>query len=259
MQTRNGFGEGSSPALHGDKLVVNWDHQGEDFIVAFDKSSGRQLWRQPRNEDTTWSTPLILEHEGQAQVITAASSKVRSYNLLSGELIWECGPLTANVIPSPVAKDGVVYAMSGFRGSMLWAVRLGGKGDLAETDYISWKYEKQTPYVPSPLLYQNKLYFFSGNNGILSSLDAKNGKVLIDAERLEGLQGVYASPIGAAGRIYLLGRNGVALVLKDSDKLEILSTNKLDDGFESSPAAVGQELYLRGHNSLYCLASKTAQ
>ena len=256
MRTRNAFGEGSSPAVHGNTVVINWDHEGEDFIAAFDKESGKELWRQLRDELTTWTTPLIVEHEGKAQVIVSASSRIRSYDLATGKQIWECGGMTGNVIPTPVAADGIVYLISGFRGNALLAIRLGRTGDLTDTDAIVWKHNKSTPYVPSPLLYGQRLYFVGNNNGIFSSFDAKTGKALFEAERIEALPGVYASPVGAGGRVYLAGRNGAAVVLKDSDKLEILATNRLDEKFDASPAVAGNELYLRGHEYLYCIAEK---
>lgn len=256
MQTRNSFGEGSSPALFGKTIVVNWDHEGDDFIVAFDKDTGKELWRQPRSEDTTWATPLIVQHEGKAQVVTSATKKIRSYDLETGKQLWECGGMTANVIPSPVAGNDMVYPISGFRGNALLAIKLGRTGDLTDSDAIVWKRTKNTPYVPSPLLYGDRLYFFSNNSGILSCDDAKTGKTLFDAERLEALPGVYASPVGADNKIYLVGRNGTSVVIKKADKLEVLSTNKLDDKFDSSPAIAGKQLFLRGHEYLYSIAEK---
>jgi outer membrane protein assembly factor BamB len=257
MQTRNAFGEGSSPALHGDTLVITWDHEGEDdFTAAFDKHTGKELWRQAREEATSWSTPLVVMHDGKPQVITSATSKIRSYDLATGKLIWECAGMTANVISTPVAADGMVYPISGHRGSALLAIRLGRAGDLTDSDAIVWRHGKHTPYVPSPLLYGDRLYFFSGNNAMLSCFEANSGQALIDAERLDGMQGVYASPVGAAGRVYLTGRNGVAVVIKDSDKLEVLATNKLNEGIDASPAAVGHELFLRGREHLFCIAER---
>ena len=256
MRTKNNFGEGSSPTLHGNTVVVNWDHEGEDFIAAFDKTSGKELWKTPRDEDTTWSTPLVVQHQGKPQVVTTATEKVRAYDLANGKLIWECAKLTANVIPSPVAAGDMVYAMSGFRGNALLAIRLGREGDLTGSDAIAWTHNKSTPYVPSPLLTGDKLVFFAGNNAMLSILDAKSGKVHVDAERLEDIQGVYASPVAAHGRIYLIGRNGAASVIADDTKVTVLAKNKLDDGFDASPAIAGNELFLRGRQNLYCLAEK---
>jgi outer membrane protein assembly factor BamB len=256
MRIQNGFGEGSSPALHGDTLLVNWDHEGDSFIVALDKNTGRTLWKNPREEQTSWSTPLVVEHDGKPQVVICATGKIRSYELATGKLIWECTGLTRNVIPTPVSEDGIVYATSGFRGNALLAIRLGRTGDLEGTDAIVWSHKKSTPYVPSPLLYGKQLYFFAGNNAILSCFDAGSGKALTDAERIEGLEGVYASPVGAGGKVYLVGRNGTTVVIKQSGKLEVLATNRLDEKFDASPAAVGKELFLRGREYLYCLAEK---
>jgi outer membrane protein assembly factor BamB len=253
MRTRNAFGEGSSPALHGNVLVVNWDHEGEDFIVAFDKS-GKELWRKQRDEATSWSTPLIVVSGGTTQAVVNASQKVRSYEIHTGKEIWSVGPLTANAIPSAVTGNGLIYSMAGFRGAALFAVKLGQTGDLTGSDAIAWSRAKDTPYVPSPLLYGDRLYFFKGNEATLTILDAKTGQGLVEAERLEGMRGVYASPVGAAGRVYLLGRDGGALVLKKGDKAEVLATNKLDDRFDASPAIVGNQLFLRGKANLYCIA-----
>lgn len=256
MRTVAGFGEGSSPALHGDTLIVNWDHEGDDFIAAFDKRTGKERWRQSRDEKTTWTTPLVVTYEGKTQVIVAATQRIRSYDLATGQPLWECGGMTANVIPSPVSDFGMLYAISGFRGNALLAIKLGKNGDLTDTDAIAWRQGKATPYVPSPLLFGENLYFLSGNNAILSCFDAKTGQPRFAEERLTGPSGFYASPVGAADRVYLAGRNGTSVVLKNTGKPEVLATNVLDDPIDASPAACGKELFLRGHQHLYCLAEK---
>jgi len=255
MRSANGFGEGSSPALYGNTLVVNWDHEGDDFIVAFDKRTGKELWKQSRDERTSWGTPLILQHDGVSQVVVSASSKVRSYDLATGKEIWSAGPLGGNVIPTPVAGDGMLFSMSGYTGPTLLAIRLGPVGDLSGSDAIVWSRHRDTPYVPSPLLYGDLLYFLKGREATLSILDAKTGKAFVEAERLEGARGVYASPVGAAGRVYILGQDGGGLVLKKGEKIEVLARNKLNDSFDASPAIVGQQLFLRGKQNLYCIAS----
>ena len=190
------------------------------------------------------------------QIIASASAKVRSYDLATGKVLWECGGLGSNVIPTPVTGNGLLFAMSGHREPALLAIKLGRTGDLTGTDAVAWKIQRGTPYVPSPLLLGDRLYLFSGNNATLSCFEAGSGKALIDGERLQGPSGFYASPVSAGGRIYLAGRNGTSLVLKPSDKVEVLATNKLDEKFDASPAVVGKELFLRGHEYLYCLAEK---
>lgn len=256
MHTRHAFGEGSSPAVWGDTLVINWDHEGDSFIVALDKRTGEERWRVARpGERTSWSTPLVVAEGGKPQVIVAATERSRGYDLATGEVLWQSGGMTGNVIPSPVYADGLVYLMSGFRGAALQAIRLAeAKGEVTGAPALVWSQDRDTPYVPSPLLYDGKLYFLKVNTGILSCLDAKTGQPHYSEQRLEGIQGIYASPVGASGRVYLVGRNGVTLVLKNGTTFEQLASNTLDDRFDASPAIVGNEIFLRGHQSLYCLA-----
>jgi len=234
MRIKMGFGEGSSPALYHDTLIVNRDNEDNSCIVALDKNTGKILWKKPREEGTSWSTPLIIERDGKAQAVVTATGKIRSYDVASGEVLWECGGLTRNVIPCPVADADMVYCMSGYSGFSLLAIRLGGTGNLTGTEAIAWRYTKNTPYVPSPLLSNGRLYFFASNNNVLTCLDAKTGRALIDAAKIEALQGVYASPVAAEGRVYLVGRNGTTVVIKEGDKLALwyISGNRDETVFE---------------------------
>jgi len=255
MKTKMGFGEGASPALSGDTLVINWDHEGEDFIAAFDKTTGRELWRQPRDEATGWSTPLIVTFNGRKQVVVNATGKARGYDLATGKELWSCGGQTANAIPSPVAQADLVYLTSGFRGSALQAIHLGRTGDLTGTDAIAWSHNKGAPYVPSPLLADDFLYVISGNDAMISCFDAKTGAPHFERERLEGIRGVYASPVAANGRVYVLGREGACVVLKKGPKLEVLAVNKLaDTRSDASIALVEKQLFLRTGHNLYCIS-----
>jgi len=252
MQIRGGFGEGATPVLHGDTLVVVWDHQGDSFIAALDKNTGSELWRRPRDEPESWSTPLVVEFDGRAQVITAGENRTYSYDLATGDLVWEGPGLTVNPIPSPVAADGIVYLISGYRGAALRAVRLAdAHGDIGDSPAILWEHNQDTPYVPSPLLYDGVLYFLKSNSPILTAFDVVAGRAFYGPQRLAGVQEIYSSPVGAAGRVYLLGRDGSALVIESGRRFNVLATNSLDDGFEASPAIVGNELYLRGRRFLY--------
>lgn len=255
MATRHSFGEGASPALYGDSIVINWDHEGESFIVALDKRTGQERWRVARDERTTWGTPLIVKHADRTQVIVNATNRIRSYDLADGAPIWECSGMTVNPIPTPVTVNGVVYVMSGFRGNALLAIRLAGaEGDITDSESVVWSYDRDTPYVPSPLLYDGMLYFLKGNNGVLSGLNLATGDKHFGPQRLEGIEGIYASPVGAQDRVYITGRNGTTLVLKSGPEYEILHRNALDDRFNASPAIAGDELFLRGEQALYCIA-----
>ncbi len=256
MSVRLKFGEGSSPVLHGNKIVIIWDHQGDSFIVTLDKRTGKELWKVPRDEETSWSTPIVVEHDGRAQVITSATNRVRSYDLETGDLIWDGSGVTLNAIPSPVASDEIVYVTSGFRGNVLQAIRIGAaQGDITDSKAIAWELDRDTPYIPSPLLYGDELYFVKSNSGILSCFNAKTGKAHYGPQRLEGIDGVYASPVGAGNRVYLAAQNGTTLVIRRGPEFEVLAKNTLEDGFDASPAVVDKEIYLRGRKSLYCIAS----
>ena len=252
---RRGFGEGSSPAIHDDKLIVLWDHQGQSFIVALDKRTGKELWRTDRDEVSSWTTPFVVEHAGTTQVVTNATERVRSYDVETGELIWESSGTTLVAIPSPVGGDGMVFVTAGYQGNDLKAIRLSSaRGDVTETEAVAWRYDKDTPYVPSPLLYENTLYILKSNSGILTAFDSRVGDKLYGPLRLDGVMNVFASPVAAAGRIYIAGRDGNTLVLEHGPEYKVLALNGLDDGFDASPAISGEDLFLRGREYLYRVA-----
>jgi outer membrane protein assembly factor BamB len=254
MTTRLGYGEGSSPALWGDTLVVNWDHEGESFIVALDKKTGAERWRKPRpGELTSWSTPLVREHEGRVHVIVPGSGRTRGYDLRTGEVLWSLAGLGENAIPTPTYDAGILYLASGKRDSprMLAVDLKGARGELDGTPAVRWTRHRDTPYVSTPLLYRGQLYFFKHVLSLLTSVDAATGALRF-SERVS-LGNVFASPVAAAGRIYLLDRDGKALVLAAGPKLEVLAENRLEDGFDASPVVVGNDLYLRGRRFLYAL------
>lgn len=255
MHTKHGHGEGASPALHRDTLVVNWDHEGASFIVAFDKRTGERRWKAARDEVTSWATPIIVEHDGRPQVVVPGTNRMRGYDLATGEVIWECGGLAGNIVASPVAADGMVYAGSSYTERALLAVRLNGaRGDITGSEQVVWRRTRGTPYVPSPLLYGDALYFLAHYQGILSRVNAGTGEGEPGALRLGAIRNVYASPVGAAGRVYVTGRNGTTMVISHEERPELLAVNRLDDRFSASAAPVGRVMFLRGERNLYCLA-----
>ena len=133
MHTKHGHGEGASPAVFGDLVVVNWDHEEQSFLTAFDKKTGEPAWRTPRDEATSWASPIAAEVDGKRQIIVSGTKAVRGYDLETGEVIWECGPLSANVVASPVFSNGIVYAMSSYTFQAGLAIRISGaSGDLSE-------------------------------------------------------------------------------------------------------------------------------
>ena len=249
------FGEGCTPMLYGDTVVVNWDHEGQSFIVVLDKRTGSEIWRTNRDETTTWSTPIVVTADGKLQIITSGNRRTRGYDFQSGELLWEAGGLYMNTIPTPVFKDGIVYVASGYRKTVIQAIRVtGAKGDVTDTDAIIWQRKKDVPYTPSLLLYDDVLYGLKSNKGILSCYNPTSGELYYGPQRLPGIKGVFASPVGASGRVYLIGRNGTSVVIRSGQSYEVLAENSLNDNFDASPAITRNEIYLRGHKYLYCIA-----
>lgn len=257
MQTLHAHGEGSSPALYGDTLVVNWDSEaGGSFLYAFEKRGGKQLWKARRDEKTSWSTPLIVEVDGRPQVIVSATKRIRGYDLATGAQIWECAGLTDNVVASPIYTRGMLIAGNSYYQQAMLGIRLAGaKGDLNGGDHVVWSIKRNTPYVSSPLLYDDTLYVIRHNQNVLGRLDPMTGKFKGDLLRLDGIRDfVFASPVAAAGRIYVTARDGVTVVLRAGGNNDILAVNRLDDSFSASAALADNELHLRGEQSLYCIA-----
>lgn len=258
MQTLHSHGEGSSPVVHGSALIVVWDQEGDSFLYCFDKVTGMQRWKVPRDEKTSWSTPLVVEQDGRSQVIVSATKRVRSYDVETGVLIWECAGLTDNVASSPVAAHGVVITGNSYYKQAMLSIRLAGaRGDITDSDQVVWRLNRMTPYVSSPLLYDDTLYFIRHNQNILSRLDPSTGKPRGEPVRLDGIRDfIFASPVGAAGRIYITARDGNTVVLSHDATNAVLAVNHLDDSFSASAALIDRELYLRGERFLYCIAEK---
>ena len=255
MSTKHAHGEGASPALNGNTVVVNWDHEGESALLAFDKTTGNEKWKVKRKEVTSWSTPFIVDIDSRPQVIVSASSRIRGYHLNTGEAIWECGGMSHNVVASPVAAAGIVYLGCSYDKRAMIAIRLkGAKGDITDTEHVLWSTNKRTPYVPSPLLYGNTLYYLSHYQGILSVIHAESGDIKAGPFRIDALRNIYASPVGAGNHVYITSREGLTVVITHSQEPKPIAVNKLEDSFSASAAISGNKLLLRGEKYLYCIA-----
>lgn len=258
LNTKHGHGEGTSPTLHGDTLIVNSDHEGQSFVVALNKRTGDQLWRKQRDEVTSWSSPIVLQHEGKSQVIVCGSDRVRAYDLATGKVIWQCGGLSKNICATPVSADGMVFAASSYDTKAMLAIRLAGAtGDITDSDQVVWSRKVRTPYVPSLLLYGDSVYFLRHYQNILSRVSTKTGEDIVGSPyRLGGIGNIYASPVAAAGRVYVTDLDGATLVMSHNDDApKLLARNRLNDSFSASAALSGNQLFLRGKRSLYCLES----
>lgn len=260
LQTKHAHGEGSSPALADGVLVVNVDHEKQSFVEAFDTRTGKSLWKAWRNEVTSWSSPLITEVDGRHQVIVAGTDRIRAYDLKSGKVIWLCGGLSANVVATPVASEGILVAASSYDTRAMLAVDLKeASGDITGSSRVLWTTTQRTPYVPSMLLVDGYVYFLRHYQNILSQRRVKDGKELAGPFRLPGIRNVYASPVAADGRIYISDLDGRTLVMTSGREPTFVALNVLDDRFAATPSLAGSQLFLRGHKYLYCLEDRSAE
>lgn len=253
MTTRNGFGEGSSPTLAGDRILVPWDHEGPSALYALNKLTGETLWKTERKEPTNWSTPLVVEHGGVRQVVMNGQNHACGYDLASGKELWRCAGQTERPCASAVAGNGMIFVGSGFRGSFLGAFRAEARGDLAGTDGVAWSVSRDTPDIASPLLVNGRLYFHKGKTGLISCLDAKTGKPHYTATRVPGLSSIYASPVAAGGYVFLTGRSGRTVVLRDGTGFEVVASNSVGETVDATPAPVDHQLFIRGEKHLFCV------
>jgi outer membrane protein assembly factor BamB len=242
---------GSSPLVYQDTVILCCDQQAEGFIAAFDGASGAVRWRTPRNLGSHWSTPLLIDYQGRAQVVVGARTVV-SYDPDSGQELWSCRGLSPNVAPSPVFSDGLVWATSGRNGPSM-AVDPGGRGDVTDTA-VRMYYPVGGPYVPSPVVYP--LLMLPGDDGHARFLNLR-GEVVAE-RRLPGH--FSASPLGAAGRIYWTSETGDTYVLDASrltaspPEVKVIAVNRLGEKCLASPAVSRGRLYLRGAKHLFCIA-----
>ena len=250
----NGFGEGSWPTLDGNTLLLLFDHEGDSFLVALDKSTGRELWRVARPDgNTNWSGPVVISYGGRKQIIVSASRKVHAYDFETGKPLWECGGLGQNTIPAPVTDGSIVFVMSGFRNPNLLAIRLGRDGDLTGTDAVVWQNQRGNSYTSSPVLADGRLYVLT-DSGMLSCFDAKSGKAYYQQQRLPKPYNFKASLVAAGGKLYLASEEGDVIVVNMGEKFEVVATNTLEgQTFIGTPAIADGEIYLRGQNTLFCI------
>ncbi|MEM7453269.1 MAG: PQQ-binding-like beta-propeller repeat protein, partial [Planctomycetota bacterium] len=254
MHSKHGHGEGISPALGGGLLAINRDQEDQSYLVVYEARTGDEKWKVEREEVTSWSTPIFVEHEGTMQLIVAGSNRIRGYDAETGDVIWECGGMSNNIVATPIHHQGVVYFASSYEIQAMLAIKLeGAEGDITDTPNVLWMKHERTPYVPSPLLYDDKLYFLRHYQGVISVLNVDDGSEDQTPVRLRGFHEIYASLVAADDRIYIVNRAGATFVISASEFPRPLSANVLEDSFSATPALVGNQIILRGEKFLYCL------
>jgi outer membrane protein assembly factor BamB len=254
MQINNGFGEGSSPVLVAGNVVIAWDHEGDSFLVALDAATGKERWRTARPQGTSWTTPIVVA-SGGTDALVVGGARITAYDPATGAELWHHGEAgRGGAIAGPVALDElVVYALGGRGGGEARAV-VAPPARAEPADPRRWAAKVDAPHVPAPRAYDGKVYMLKQDSGMLSVLDPTTGELDYGPERLEGVADVYASLVATEGRLYVAGRDGTVEVLSAWPEIGTIGVNHLEDGFDASPAIAGDALFLRGRESLYCIA-----
>ena len=261
--TRNGWGTGASPALHDGRLYVVHDNESAPELMSIDAATGKILWRVARKEGTNWSTPFVWQHGGGTEIVTAGTIAVRSY-ALDGALLWELGPMSSHVIPSPFSRLGLLYVSSGYVGDSVrpvYAIKPGATGNISlkpgETSNasIAWSLPQGGTYNTSPIVYGD-YYYTLFDRGFFTCHDARTGKDIYTKVRLDPAAGAFtASPWAYNDKIFALSEDGVTYVIQAGPEYKLLGRNSLDEFTMASPAVHRNSLLIRTASTIYKIAN----
>jgi len=248
------WGTASSPVLFDQSVIQLCDAAEDSSLVAYHMASGRLLWRTPRPSHGCWTTPVLVElEEGRQELVVNGGAEgengqrmVVAYDPSEGSQLWQVRGTSDLVIPTVLVGNGLVYSLSGRNGPIL-AIRPGGRGDVTQT-HVVWSYRRGGPYIPSGVVYRNRLYVVT-DAGHLTSYNAGDGAV-IWRHRLRGP--FTASLIAADGRIYAANERGTVYVVAAADQFKLLAENALDEPCLATPAMADGELFIRTEGHLYC-------
>jgi outer membrane protein assembly factor BamB len=246
-------GYGVSPILYGDLVIMQCDESGmNSFIAAFDKKTGKEVWRVPRKVDVTWSTPVLVQAGGRTELVTGAAEAIIAYDPATGKELWRHKGLESNAVPTPVVSNDLVILTSGSPNKIALALKAGGSGDVTGTSQLAWSYNKGTAYVPSPILYGDYVYLMT-DRGLLTCLDAKTGKMEYEGARVPKPTLFLASPVAYEGKILLTSEEGETFVLKAGPKYEVLRSNSVGEPVYASPAIANGNIFIRGEKHLFAI------
>lgn len=247
----NEWGSASSPIIYGNSLILACDTDGEDFLLAVDKTTGKTLWRTPRQARRSWPVPMIWNADGRDQLVVSGSERVTAYDPSNGRQIWTVGGLTTWVVPTPVAAHGLLFvASNGPGGNITMAIKPGGRGDITNT-HVAWRYERASPYNSSPIVVGDYLYTVK-NGGVMTCLNAQTGK-LAWQERLPAGGDYYASPVAAEGRLYVVSEDGEVTVVAAKPRFEVIATSSMDERTLASPAVSNGQIFIRTDSQLWAI------
>ena len=252
----NYHGSAGSPILYKDRIFIYQDHRGTDstksFVAAYDKATGKQLWKTDRVATTGWGTPVVLRAGDHDELIVSSQRRVNAYDPQTGKELWSVGGLTFEVIPTPVVAEGLVICSSGRQGPTI-AIRPGGSGDVTST-HVAWMSPKGSPFVPSGIVVDGILYLVNDLQSVLTAHDVKTGEVLYQGRLGEAKkEGFSASPVALDGKVFFTNDDGETFVLQAGREFKLLHVNQLGEQTLASPALVDGRWYFRTASSLLAI------
>ncbi len=248
-------GYGVSPVLYENLVIMQCDESGmNSFIAAFDKKTGKEIWRAPRKVDVTWSTPVLVKTPRRVELVASAAEAIIAYDPLTGKELWRHKGLESNAVPTPIVSNDLIVLTSGSPNKIALALKAGGTGDVTGTSQLVWSYNKGTAYVPSPILYGEYVYLMT-DRGLMTCLDAKTGKVEYEGARVPKPTLFLASPVAFEGMLFLTSEEGDTYVIKAGPKHEVLRTNSLGEGVYASPAIADGNVFIRSEKNLYAIGN----
>jgi outer membrane protein assembly factor BamB len=259
MHSKHGHGEGASPTLYGDTIVVNWDHEGQSFVVALNRHDGNEIWKREREEVTSWSSPIVIDVNDQPQVVICGTEKVRGYDLRSGETIWECGGLSANIVATPVydRESGILVVGSSYEIRKMLGIQLAdARGNITDSEHVIWSRTRGTPYVPSFLLVNGGVYFLGHYQNVLTRIRVSDGREAPGPMRLGALGSIYASPVSDGKHVFVTDLRGATQVITATDRPKVIALNQLGENVSASLAIVDNSLFIRSEQALYRIENK---
>jgi outer membrane protein assembly factor BamB len=267
FKTRNNWGTGASPVLHGNRVYIVNDNDEQSFLAAYDKRTGAEIWKVNRDEGTNWSTPFVWEHAARTEIVTSGSDAVRSYDL-SGKQLWELKGMSTISIPTPFASHGMLFLSSGYIADPLrpaYAIKPGASGDISLTGdetsnvFISWALKTGAPYNPTPIVYGDA-YYTLFDRGFFTSHDVRTGKELYPRQRISNdAAGFTASPWAYNGKIFAISEDGDTYVMQAGPEFKVLGKNPLGEMTLASPAVAHGSLLIRTASNLYRITGATGR
>jgi outer membrane protein assembly factor BamB len=265
LETRMGWGSAASPVVDRGRVYIVNDNDEQSFMAAFDARTGDQIWRVPRDEGTNWTTPYVWVNDLRTEIVTTGTRKARSYDV-NGKLLWELAGLTSIHVPTPFARDGLLYVSSGYvtdPKKPVYAIRPGASGDITPKEgaprdpHIVWSSETLGSFHPSALVVGD-YYYTLLDRGFLTANDAKTGREVYGRQRVSAESSAFtASPWSYNGRIFALSEDGDTFVIQAGPEFKVLGKNPLNEMTLATPAVAGGSLIVRTASKLYRIGGKS--